>query len=447
MTNNTVFTEPRTSKAIFTLALPAMLGQLTTLIYNLADTYFVSLTNDPNQIAAVTLCAPILLILMSLGVVFGAGGSSIIARLLGAGKTEKARNIASYCFYSVFICSVVIVVCGILFLDFFVQILGVDADNMAFTRDYMFYILLGTPFLMFGNCMVHIFRSAGLFRQATIGLMLGNFCNIILDFIFIVLLHWGTAGAALATSLGFVLNSAYFIFCIRRQQDGGQGVLSLSLRDYCPSLKMTGQVLAIGIPGALITVLMSVANIILNNYIGIYSSNAVAAYGIANKINTVPILLSVGLAQGVAPLIGYCCGSDENQRLKKVMRLTMLYGLIMGCFFTCVYIFLHTSLVSLFLKREELVALSGHFLRILCFSGPILIVVNMVPAYYQAVGKAFHSLALTICRNVFLLIPIVMLFNNLFALDGVIAAQPVVETIVAIICLVMYEIEARRNLH
>ncbi len=143
-----VFEEKSISKSIMRVGLPAMFGQLTTLIYNIADTFFVSLTKEPATIAAVTLCAPILLIIMSIACIFGMGGSSVIARLLGEGKKEESGTTMNFCVYAMAIAGVITLVLGLVFLQPLAKISGADADNIAYTCDYLKWIFLGAPFIV-----------------------------------------------------------------------------------------------------------------------------------------------------------------------------------------------------------------------------------------------------------------------------------------------------------
>lgn len=188
----------------------------------------------------------------------------------------------------------------------------------------------------------------------------------------------------------------------------------------------------------MITILLSVSNIVLNNTIGIYGSDAVAAYGIANKIDMFPIMLSVGLSQGIAPMIGYCYGANETARLHKVMKFGTIDCVALGGMFTAVFLAFSESLSAIFLHEQALIEQSALFLRILCLSAPMLGIINMVTAYYQALGKAFNSLLITMLRNLILFIPCVLLLNKMFGLNGAISTQCVVETVLAVICMVMY---------
>lgn len=433
-----VFEETNVSKAIMRVGLPAMLGQLTTLIYNIADTFFVSLTKEPATIAAVTLCAPILLIIMSVACIFGMGGSSVIARLLGEDKGEESGAAMNFCVYAMALAGVLMLVLGLVFLQPLAKISGADAENMAYTCDYLKYIFIGAPFIMLANGFVHLFRSVGLIKEGTIGLVLGNAANMVLDYVFIAIFGWGTAGAALATSLGFVCATAYYIACMAREGRRGNGLVPLSPKRFRPNAALVRSVVSIGVPGALITVLMSVSNIVLNNFISRYGSDAVASYGIAYKLDMVPILLSVGLSQGVAPLVGYCYGGNEKKRMADTVKSTMLYGVLMGAAFTAAFVLFGKPLAAIFLQDKALVEQTGYFLKVLCLSAPMLGVINMVTGYFQALGKAVQSLAVTLLRNAVLFIPGVILLNYAWGLDGVIAAQPVVEVVLAVICILMY---------
>lgn len=433
-----VFEEQNISKAVLCMGLPAMLGQLTTLIYNIADTYFVSLTKEPAMIAAVTLCTPILLIIMSVASIFGMGGNSVIARLLGEDKNKEVRRTLNFCLYAMTLAGIIILLIGIFFMEPIAKISGADAENITYTYDYLKYIFLGAPFIILSNGLVHLFRSIGFIKESTIGLALGNFVNIVLDFVFIVILGWGTAGAALATSFGFFCSTIYYLVVMIQAERKGNPLVSLSIKQFTPDKRMAGGVVSIGIPGALITVMLSVSNIVLNNFIGIYGSDAVASYGIAYKVDMVPIMLSVGLSQGIAPLIGYYYGAGKKDRMSRTMKISTIYGILLGAVFLAAFCLFGTNLAGIFLHNGSLIHQAGYFIRILGLSAPMLGIINTVTCYFQALGAAVRSLLITTMRNVVLFIPAIVILNALWQLSGVIAAQPVVETVLAMVCIVMY---------
>lgn len=183
-----IFEERNIQKAIIQLGVPAMLGQLATLIYNIVDTYFVSLTKMPAQIAAVTLCSPILLIVMSVSSVFGMGGASVIARILGAKQDHDAKRCVNYCFYTLAIAGGITLAIGLLLVEPIARLAGADAENLGYTCDYLRWIFLGAPFIILSTGMAHILRATALVKEAMVSIMLGNAINILFDWVFIVLL-------------------------------------------------------------------------------------------------------------------------------------------------------------------------------------------------------------------------------------------------------------------
>jgi len=443
----TIFEEKSIGKAIMRLGLPAMLAQLATLIYNTADTYFVSLTKDADQIAAVTLSTPILLIIMSIACVFGMGGSSVIARLLGENNRKDSRLCFQFSTWAILAFGVLVAGIGVLCISPIAHAVGTDTNNYAYTCDYLFYIFLGAPFIMLSSGYAHLFRSVALIHEATVGVIIGNVLNIVLDWLFIVPLGMGTAGAALATSIGYFASTGYYLWCIYFQQRKGNDAISVSPKGLTESRILAGDTIKIGVPGALITVLLSVSNIVLNSHIAGYGSDAVACYGIAYKISLFAVLLSVGLAQGIAPLFGFCFGAEQEERLRKAVLLGAFLDVLLGVFFTAVFAMLGKTLTAFFLKDASLIAQSASFLKVLGLSAPMLGVINIVTSYFQALGKALYSMIITLLRNVILFIPGVMLMDALWNLPGVIATQPAVECIVMVVSIILYLLHQKREIN
>ena len=179
--NIKVFEDTPIPKAVMTLSVPTIISSLVMVIYNLADTYFVALTKVPAQIAAVTLCVPALIIIMSIACVFGMGASSVIARQIGEGKKEESARCFNFSTYAMIFSGILVLIAGLLFIRPIASVLGADGENMGYTCDYLRWILMGAPAVMLANGLVHSFRSVGLIKEATIGLALGNAVNIVLD--------------------------------------------------------------------------------------------------------------------------------------------------------------------------------------------------------------------------------------------------------------------------
>ena len=432
-------------KLIVTMSLPMMISMMVQALYNVVDSIFVSQINE-EALTAVTLAFPMQNLMIALAAGTGVGVNALLSRSLGEKKYDQARKCITFCVYSMAVSGIVILALGCLFMNQIAGIAGADDENLLYTYDYLRWIFIGAPVIILSNGMVHLFRSAGLIKEATIGIIIGNGINILLDWVFIVLMGKGTAGAALATSVGFLCSTVYYFACMVKEISKKNELYSLSPKSLSVTPAMTADVVKIGIPGALITVMISVSNIVLNNYISIYGSDAVAAYGIAYKIDMFPIMLSVGLSQGVAPLMGYCYGAGQKTRLRRVMRYATIDGIVLGGVFTALFLTASQILTGIFLADNELVALSASFLRVLALSAPCLGIINTVTSYFQALGKAVNSLVITLMRNLILFIPGVIILNKLFGLDGAIAAQPVVEVILAVVCVVMYMIGVKTEM-
>lgn len=431
----TVFEEKNIGKAILRLGLPAMLAQLATLIYNTADTYFVSLTKNPDQIAAVTLSTPILLIIMSIACIFGIGGSSVIARLLGEDNKEGSRLCFQFSTWAILAFGAIVTVLGMSCVSPIARAIGTDERNFSYTCDYLRFIFLGAPFIMLSSGYAHLFRSAALIREATVGVIIGNVLNIALDWLFIVPWGMGTAGAALATSFRYVASTGYYLWCVFSQKRKGNDTVSVSPKGL----------LKIGVPGALITVMLSVSNIVLNSHVARYGSDAVACYGIAYKLSLFAVLLSVGLAQGIAPLFGFCYGAKQMDRLRRSVYTGASFDILLGVFFAAAFVLFGRALTAFFLDDGKLIAQSASFLGVIGLSASLIGVINIVTSCFQALGRAVNSLIITMLRNVVLFIPGVMLMDALWNLPCVIATQPVVEFVVMVVSIILYFLNQKRE--
>ncbi|MCF0228402.1 MAG: MATE family efflux transporter [Parasporobacterium sp.] len=437
MQDNLIFRQDNLTKIIISLAIPAMLGQLAGIIYNLADTYFISLTDNPPEIAAVTLCMPFLLVVMSIGSTFGIGCNSMAARLLGAGQDEDVAKVSCFCLWIPLTLSIIIGIAGLIFMNPLAVLLGADAENLQYVLEYMKYILIGAPAFVLSASHSNFYRAIGKQKESTAGQILGNAINIVLDYLFIIVFGMGVKGAAIATMIGSVCSVLYYLTVMIRYNHKGGRLLPFNFFRHIPDRKMVVGILKIGIPGGLLTIILSISNIFFNNYIALYGNTAVAEYGVANKIYMVPLMLGVGYGQGICPLLGFNFGAKDTERLKKSYKLSILYGLIIGAAFFLLFFFTAPVTSGLFFREPALVAETSAFLRILVIAVPILYVSNVNNVYFQAIGKAIPSMVIILARNLALFIPMVIIFNSLFGLNGLLASVPVSEYLTIIIGTIM----------
>ena len=341
----TAFEKAPIPKAVLKNAIPAMAAMLMVLIYNLADTFFISQTRSDILVAAVSLATPVFLIFMAVGTVFGIGGTSVISRAFGAGRGEYAKKVCAFCMWSCVAAGIVMSAGFLIFMEQILTLIGASADTWEPAKTYLTIVALGGPFVLISNCYSNILRAEGQPNKAMAGQVLGNLLNVVLDPIMILTFHWGIAGAAMATVTGNVVGTGYYILYYLR----GQSSLSIHIRDFAVKNQICTNVLSIGIPASLGSLLMSVSQIVVNARMAGYGDMAVAGMGVAMKVTMITGMICIGFGQGVQPLLGYCVGARLWERFKKIMRFSIFFSLGLSAAMTGLCYLLRDSIIQVFL--------------------------------------------------------------------------------------------------
>lgn len=419
-TNTDLFEKAPVPKAVATMAVPTMISMLVVVIYNMADTFFIGQTKDPLQVAAVSLATPVFMIFMALGHLFGIGGSSAISRALGERRKDRAWHISSFCCYGLLGLGVMVAVISVLGMEQILHLIGASENTIGFARQYLTIISIGAPTIMFSTAFANILRGEGASRESMVGNLLGTIVNIILDPVMILGLGWGVSGAALATIIGNIAACFFYISYYVR----GKSMLSIHVKDFRMGEGIAASVAAIGIPASLNNILMSFANIILNQALVGYGDTPVAAMGVALKSNMLVVLLQIGLCVGIQPLIGYNYGSGNKKRLMQVFKFTGVVSVIMGMLLTLFMIIARKNMIQVFINDAEVVSYGIRMVVALQLSAPFIGILFLCINTIQGMGKALPSLVLTVCRQGLIFIPLIFILNAMLGLDGVIYAQP-----------------------
>ena len=438
--NREIFEKMSVPKALATLAVPTIISQLITMVYNLADTFFIGTTNDPSKIAASSVAFVLVFAMNCLSNLFGVGGGSLISRLLGEKRDKDAARVASFSFYGSILLALVYSLSVLVFMDPLLLKLGATSTSLGYARDYALWVIVigGIPTTL-GVTMSHLFRSEGYAKQASFGLAMGGVLNIILDPIFMFLILPAgneTKGAAIATMLSNIAVIIYFIvvYLFKRKQS----VLSLSPKNMIPEKRYIVKVFAVGFPSALGTFLACLTNIVINNLTSNYGDVAVAAVGIAKKIDMLPMNVGMGLCQGMMPLVAYNFASGDYKRMKSFATCARAVG--MGFSALCIVVFeiFAAPVVSIFNGHLETVALGTDFLRILCLAVPLMIFNFQLSFTFQAMGMGKQSLILSSLRQGLVNIPLLFLMHHFFGLYGVVWTQLVSDSITSFISYAIY---------
>ena len=431
----------RVPKAVAVMAVPSVISSLVTVLYNMADTFFVGQTGDPLQVAAVSLTNPIFILMMAFANMFGMGGSTVLSMAMGEKDEKRVRAASSFVTYASVFVGIVFAAILILFMDPILGLFGANAETYALARGYTLHIAWGTPFIIWSAAASFIVRAEGASKEAMVGSMIGTIANIILDPIFISALGQGTAGAAIATSLGNILASGYYLWYFLKKSQ----VLSISFKDFTWKQNILTRICSTGLPTAIFSALMSVSTIVLNQMLVVYGNAPVAAIGIVFKANMFITFLQMGLANGVQPLLGYNYGSGNGKRFREVERFTKKCCLVVGTLATLLYFFLREPIIRLFINDDEVVRYGVQMLTAYMLSGPVIgfLFVNMNSL--QSVGHALEATILSILRQGILLIPILYLLQALFGLTGIIFGQSLTDCAAVFLSAILWR-SVRRGL-
>lgn len=425
-------------KAVLTLAVPTIISSLVMVIYNLADTYFVGILNDAIQNSAVTLAAPVLLAFNAVNNLFGVGSSSMMSRSLGTKDYDTVYRSSAFGFYCALTSGILFSLLFTAFKGPLLVLLGADSTTAPATGEYLKWtVTFGAAPAILNVVMAYLVRSEGASLHASIGTMSGCLLNIILDPIFILPngLNMGAAGAGLATFISNCVACLYFFVLLFVKR--GKTYVCISPKKLCFRRSIVIGICSVGIPAAIQNLLNVTGMTILNNFTSGYGSDAVAAMGIVQKVNMVPLQIALGFSQGIMPLISYSYASGNIKRMKHTLAFSLKITMSFMAVVTLCYYLGAGFLTSLFMKNETIVAYGTRFLRGFCLALPFLCIDFIAVGVFQACGLGRKALIFAILRKIILEIPALFALNALFEVYGLPYAQPIAELILAITATVV----------
>ena len=440
--NDTVglFEKAPVPQAVLKNAVPAMAAMLMVLIYNLADTFFIAQTRNDILVAAVSLATPVFLIFMAVGTVFGIGGTSVISRSLGQGRTEHAKKVCSFCMWGCVTVGVVISAAFLLLMEQILELIGASADTWGPARTYLTIVALGGPFVLISSCFSNILRAEGQPNKAMMGQILGNLLNVLLDPVLILGFRWGIAGAAIATVAGNLAGAGYYLLHFLR----GRSTLSIHIRDLSFRDGIGAGVLAIGIPASLGSLLMSLSQIIINARMAGYGDMALAGMGVAMKVTMMTGMVCIGFGQGVQPLLGYCVGAGLWERFKKIMGFSILFSLGLSAAMTGLCYLLRGPIIRVFLTEPASFDFALTFTSILLTTSFLFGVFYVLANALQAMGAAAQALVINLSRQGLIYIPALYILQALLGATGLAWAQPVADLLSTVLVAMLYFWTSRR---
>ncbi|GAA2369227.1 MATE family efflux transporter [Dactylosporangium salmoneum] len=426
------------ARALVHLCVPMAAAMIVGAVYNVINAGFIGSLHNTALLAAITFGTPLLGLVMAVGGVFGVGGGALISRLLGAAEHEPARageikRVSSFAVWGSVLAGAVFGGAGLLLLHPLVALLGADAAAVPATRSYVAVMLAFVPVLAAAFCLEQLVRAEGAARQAMIGLIASTVANLGFDVLFILVLRWGVAGAALATGLANLVTVGYFVFWLQRHSEH----VSLAPRWFTLSPAVLKPVFGVGSGELLQSAFMIVTTLVLNNLAAGYGDGPLAAMGVAVRIAQVPEFLVMGVTIGVLPLLAYAYGKGDRGRLTAALRgsATTVGGIVL-IFSAAVFLF-RDQVLSAFLADRSLFGIGVTIL----VAQLVAMIVNgftgLITSLFQATGRSVPAMVMSTAQGV-LFIPIVILGRLWFGLGGIMWALTVTECIVFLVGVAMW---------
>lgn len=420
-------------KALLAMGLPTMIGMMINALYNLVDAYFVGGLGT-SQMGAISVAFPLGQIVVGLGLLFGNGAASYIARLLGNGEKEKASKVASTAQYSSLLVGTVIIICAIIFLNPILKFLGATESIMPYAVTYASIYVISSIFSVFNVTMNNIVTSEGAAKTTMSTMLIGAVINVILDPIFIYTLDLGVAGAAIATAISQIISSLVYLSYIFSKKS----IFSFRIKECCFSKEIMSEILKIGVPTLIFQLLASLAITLTNMEAAKYGDSVIAGIGAVTRIISLGSLIVFGFIKGFQPIAGYNYGAKNYDRLHEAIKTSAIWATIFCVILGLVLILFPTAIISQFTKGDlELINVGQKALRANGLSFMLFGFCTVYSSLFLALGKAKEGCILGVCRQGICFIPIILFIPMIWGINGILYAQPIADILAAIITAFM----------
>ena len=434
-----LFEKQPVPSALWTMAVPTIIGQIIVLIYNMADTFYVGRTGDPSIVAGVSLILPVFNTVLALSNICVVGGSNYISRLLGMGRGDEAKRISSFCIYLAMSIGAVTSVLMLLFMEPVLRFLGAGENTLPHAKQYVLWVIVvgGIP-TMLSNTMSGLLRSVGSSKEAGFGVAMGGILNIFLDplFMFVLLPHGREAmGVGMATCLSSTTACVYYALVVYRRRHS----IVISFRPTMPEKESIRQVLNVGLPACITMFLFDVDYMIIDKLIAGYGDVPLAAIGIVLKAERLPTNVGVGLCQGMDPIMGYNYEAKNYKRMRDTMKCAIVAGIAFSVVAIALYEIFAESIMRFFISDAQTVAIGAKFLRARSPATMMMFLSFVVVHAFNAQGKGNMALRMGLVRWLLLNIPMLFILNAIFGMYGIVWSQVTADFINMMISLIIFD--------
>lgn len=435
------FTKCSVPRVLAKFIVPAALSQLTFLILNLADAFFVGRTNDTFQISSMAITFPVVMLVSCVGTIFGAGANANMAAALGRENRERAKTFSAF---SVYTASAVVIVLSFILLgkkSAILYLIGADEHSIGFCSSYLLWVFhIGCVPLVLSQ----LFLAEGESKISALGIGLAGALNVILDPLFIFPCGMGVAGAGLATCIANYISLGFYLLMYYRRRK--TTVVCFHPRYFRVRGGVCTDVLSVGIPAGFVLLFMDICDFTRNYYFNLLGGQVeLAAWGVVQKIGNAFMQICVGIAQGIRPVVAYNFSCGLFKRVKSIINggLLVMALWILAC--QLLVALVPTFLVNLLIPTGESVPVAVSYLRTWIFCVIGFGFIELFNAVFQSIGRWKISMANTIINKGLLLTPVMVLLANSKGIGGIILSQPITENATALVLLIIYWIVMKRE--
>lgn len=447
MTDNPLGYE-KIPKLLKSFAIPSITAALVGSLYNIVDQIFIGQGVGYLGNAATNVAYPFSTICLAISLLIGIGSASRVSLYLGNKKPEDAAKAAGNGIVLMVILGLAYLVIGEILLNQLLKLFGATTEVFPYAQQYAGITLAGMPFLIVTNGMSNLIRADGSPRYSMTCMLAGAIVNTILDPIFIFIFQWGIFGAALATVLGQILS---FILAVRYLWHFK--TIHFEKNSFQPSIKESLKTCSMGISSSSNQIAITFVQIVLYNSLTYYGAQTVygtdiplAACGIVMKTNAIILAIVAGISQGVQPIIGFNYGAKQYPRVREAYLLAIKWNLVVSAIGFCLFQCFPQALISLFGDGDSLYfEFAVLFMRIYLFMVLLNGVQLLSSSFFTAIGKAMKGALLALTRQVFFLIPLILVLPLRFGIMGVLYAGPVADFSAFVLSVLLVSIELRKQ--
>lgn len=424
-------------------AVPASIGILVMSLNILVDTIFVGNWIGSVAIAAINVVLPVSFFIAALGMAIGIGGSSVISRALGSGNKEKALHSFGNQIGLTLVLTITLVAVGITWADAIIPSFGGKGAIFNPARIYYLIVLYGVPFLalcMMGNTVI---RAEGKPRFAMIAMIIPSIGNLLLDYLLIKVFDMGMAGAAWATTGSYLLCFAYILWFFL----SSHSELKIGLKHFKPNYEVMNEIASLGGVTLARQAVVSVTYLVVNNILfDLGGESSITVYAIIGRMLMFALFPVLGITQGFLPIAGYNYGAHKYERVKESIKTALTYAALLGLVVFVLIMAFPEQITRVFTENKEVLEEAPLAMRWVFAATPIVVVQLIGSAYFQAIGKAKPALFLTLTRQGFFFIPLVLILPRFFGELGVWISFPLSDLLSTIVTAFFLDREVRMNL-